>query len=401
MMSFFSMNHGRLHLLTTGLTVFLGSTLVLSASGCSKAKWKKTKLGAWLSAPAEKAVDTQIAKNASFGYFEIKRGSLIDDAVIEGKLESGERAEVRAAQRIRILPAKVKVNDMVKRGDVLFAVDTNELEQRRQQASERVAQLAIDIKNSKAQLVFAQKQLDRKKTLFAKGIVSRKELDEAEKQFVTAESDTQTKELESRKADRELKTASESVSGANIVASLDGIVAMIVAGDTDANQGQTLAVIANPKVLSIKVPVPESIVTKFQQGQKVEVDVDAAAGKQISGEVKEIETKAGGSPGSLNTYSVTVNISQDTVKNLSLKDGYTARVRAVFGERQSVLLVPRSGVKKNGAQTYIMVSAAKGGAPEARAVKIGALNELEAEVVSGVKEKEFVAVALEQEESPQ
>lgn len=368
-------------------------------SGCSVAQWKKSKISSWFASNSEKPADAQVTKNTAFGYFEIKRGNLVDDAVIEGKLEAGERAEVRAPQRVRIQPAKVKVNDAVKRGDVLFVVDTKELEQRRQQASERVSQLAIDIKNSKAQLVFAQKQLDRKKTLFAKGIVSRKELDEAEKQFVAAESDAQTKDLESRKADRELKTASESVSGANIVAPFDGIVAMITQGDTDVNQGQTLAVIANPRTLAIKIPVPEAIVTKFRQGQKVEVDADAAPGQKIGGEVREVETKSGGSSGALNAYSVTVNIPQETVKKFSLKDGYAARVRAVFGERQSVIVIPRSGIKKNGADTFLLVASGKGAAPEARAVKIGAINELEAEVISGVKEKEFIAVSIEQEES--
>ncbi len=375
--------------------IFVG----MIGSGCSAAQWKKSKIGAWFSSSPDKATDAQATKSTAYGYFEIKRGNLVDDAVIEGKLEAGERAEVRAPQRVRIQPAKVKVNDAVKRGDVLFVVDTKELEQRRQQASERVSQLAIDIKNSKAQLVFAQKQLDRKKTLFGKGIVSRKELDEAEKQFVAAESDAQTKELESRKADRELKTASESVSGANIVAPFDGIVAMITQGDTDVNQGQTLAVIANPRTLAIKIPVPEAIVTKFRQGQKVEVDADAAPGQKIGGEVREVETKSGGSSGALNSYSVTVNIPQETVKKFSLKDGYAARVRAVFGERQSVIVIPRSGIKKNGADTFLLIASGKGAAPEARAVKIGAINELEAEVVSGVKEKEFIAVPIDQEES--
>jgi RND family efflux transporter MFP subunit len=379
--------------------VVLPVFLIAFTSGCSSEQWKKTKIGAWFSSSADKSSDRQTPKNTAYGYFEVKRSNLVDDAVIEGKLEAGERSEVRAPQRVRIQPAKFKVNDTVKRGDVLFVVDTKELEQRRQQASERVSQLVIDIKNSKAQLVFAQKQLDRKKTLFEKGIVSRKELDEAEKQFVAAESDAQTKELESRKADRELKTASESVSGANIVAPFDGILAMITQGDTDVNQGQTLAVVANPKTLAIKIPVPESIVTKFRQGQKLEVEADAAAGQKISGDVREVETKSGGTGGALNSYSVTVNIPQETVKKFGLKDGYAARVRAVFGERKSVVVIPRSGIKKNGAETFLLVASTKGAVPEARAVKIGAVNELEAEVLSGAKEKEFIAVPIDQEEA--
>jgi RND family efflux transporter MFP subunit len=378
--------------------VALPLVLIALGSGCTGSQWKKSKIGSWFSSSSAKSAEPQSTKN-TYGYFEVKRGNLVDDALIEGKLEAGERSEVRAPQRVRIQPAKFKVNDTVKRGDVLFVVDTKELEQRRQQASERVSQLAIDIKNSKAQLVFAQKQLDRKKTLFDKGIVSRKELDEAEKQFVAAESDAQTKELESRKADREFKTASESVSGANIVAPFDGIIAMITQGDTDVNQGQTLAVVANPKTLAIKIPVPESIVTKFRQGQKVEVEVDAAAGQKITGDVREVETKSGGAGGALNSYSVTVNIPQETVKKFGLKDGYAARVRAIFGERKSVVVIPRSGIKKNGAETFLLIASAKGAVPEARAVKIGAINELEAEVLSGAKEKEFIAVPIDQEEA--
>jgi RND family efflux transporter MFP subunit len=365
---------------------------------CSQGSGKKSKLTQWFSSKSEKPETTSSTKVKSYGYFEVKRGNLVDDAAIEGRLEAGERSEVRATQRIRVQPARLKVNDSVKRGDVLFVVDTKELEQRRVQASERVAQLAIDIKNSRAQLEFARKQLERKKTLFTKGIVSRKELDEAEKQFVAAETDLQTKDLESRKADRELKTSTESVAGANIVAPFDGVVAMIAPGDTEIGQGQTLAVVANPKTLAIKIPVSEVVVTKFRQGQKVEVTVDAVSGVKLTGDVKEVETKSSGGRGSINTYSITVNIPQDLVKKFNLKDGYRAIVRAVFSEQKPSLLIPRSGIRRNGSETYLLVASTKGAPPEARAVKIGAVSELEAQVLSGVKENEFIAVPIDEEE---
>ena len=372
----------------------LGSLSVISS--CAKKKTGQKKANTTSKSVAGPSGGEGVEKAQNWSYFEIKRSSLIDAVQIEGKLEASVKIEMRAEKRMRIGPAKVKVADHVRKGDVLFVVDTKEFEQKKQAASERVAQLNVDIKSSKAQLLFASKQHDRKKGLAAKGIAAQKELEEAQKALVTAESHTKTKELELRKAERELSAANETVSTANVVSPIDGIVSSIMPGGDEVNQGQSLAMISNPAQLSMVVPVDETIVTRFKQGQTVQILVEAAPDKPIEGVVRGIEARPQQPGGSaVNSYNLSVGIAADIVKSLNLRDGYAAQVRAVFGEKKNALTVPRSGLKQNGRDSFLMIADARGKAPAARAVKVGVVNDLEAEILEGIKEGEMAAVATE------
>lgn len=336
-------------------------------------------------------------KGQSWSYFQVKKGVINDMVQFDGKLEASERIELRSDKRMRLGPAKFKVADRVRRGDVLFAVDTKEFEQKRVEAQESVAQLSVDIKASTAQFAFASKQLERKTGLVEKGIAAQKELEEAQKSFVAAEADLKTKELELRKAERELAAAKETVSSANVISPIDGIVASIAPGGDEVNQGQGLAVVANPAQLTISGVVDETSVTKFKVGQKVDVYVDAVPDKKIAGSVKSIETAMAQQGAAVTSYNVFVAISPELVNSLGLRDGYAARIRAVFSSKENTLVIPRSGIKQNGKDTYAMVADAKDQMPSARAVKLGVQTELETEVLTGLRQGEYVAVSSDVE----
>lgn len=335
-------------------------------------------------------------KNTTLSYFSAQKTTISDSVTFDGKLEASEKIEIRADKRLRLGPAKFKVADRLKRGDVLFVVDTKELEQKRTEARERVEQLKVDIKSSKAQFEFAGKQLERKTGLVKKGIVAQKELEEAEKAFVAAESDLKTKELEIRKAERELVSANEGVTSANIVSPIDGIISTIVPGGDEVNQGQSLAVIANPIDLAMTGQVDELNVTKIKVGQSVQLSLDALKGNPVSGVVKSIEASQQRG-GAMNSYSVKVEIPQDVVKKNDLRVGYAAKVSAVFGVKENAVVIPRAALKQEGDQYFVLVADAVGKIPTARSVILGLQTDLEAEVTRGLKPGEVVAVATKLE----
>ena len=340
-------------------------------------------------------------RKMQWSYFQVKKTAIYDEAKFDGKLEASERIEIRSDKRLRLGPAKFKVADHVKRGDVLFVVDTKELTDKKVQSKDRVTQLNIDIKSSKSQFSFAEKQLERKSGLVKKGIAAQKELEEAQKAFVSAESDLKTKELELRKAERELAAASDMVATANVVSPIAGIIASIIPGGDEANQGQTLAVVSNPTELLLSGSVDESKVTKLKVGLKVEVTIEAIQGKVIQGVVKSIESVAQQGGSLVNSYKVSVAIAPELVKSLNLKDGYSARIRAVFSSRDHALVVPRSAIKLNGKDTYAMFADGRDQTPTARAVKIGIQTELETEIQQGLKEGDFIAVTMDMETQKQ
>jgi hypothetical protein len=136
-------------------------------------------------------------------------------------------------------------------------------------------------------------------------------------------------------------------------------------------------------------------------GLKVEVTIEAIQGKVIQGVVKSIESVAQQGGSLVNSYKVSVAIAPELVKSLNLKDGYSARIRAVFSSRDHALVIPRSAIKLNGKDAYAMFADGRDQTPTARAVKIGIQTELETEIQKGLKEGDFIAVTVDMETQKQ
>lgn len=370
---------------------------VLIVPACSKLSSLKATVGHRLGLSEGKGgstsqeKDAAISKDLIFSYFPAKKTIISDSIVFDGKLEAAEKVELRADKRMRLGPAKFKVGEQVKRGSILFVVDTKELEQKRVESKERVDQLNVDIKSSRAQFAFASKQLERKTGLVKKGIAAQKELDEAEKAFVAAEADLKTKELELRKAERELATAAESVTAANIVSPIDGIIASTSNGGDDVNQGQQLALVANPRELAVSFQVDEIRVTKFKIGQSVDIAIDAVQGKSFKGLVKSIDASSQRG-GTMSQYNVSVSLPAETVKSNGLRVGYSAKISVVFSTKENVIVVPLAALKQEGSQYFVLAADGRGKTPTAKAVKVGVQTDLEAEVSEGLKVGDFVVV---------
>ena len=372
----------------TQIAIFLVSAL--SMSSCDRITTMRKSIANWRSSKkAASAVTKSAGQPDKLAYFMAKKGTLADVREIRSKLQASEKVEIRADKAMRISVAKVAQYAKVKRGDILFTVDTRELEAKRVESKERVEQLKIDIKAAGAQLEFAQKQFERKQVLIKKGIVAQKELDESKKLLVTAETQGKTKDLELRKAVRELENLEQSVQSANIVSSIDGVVTTIVPGGDNVNLSQTIAVVSNPASLSVYATVDESVVTLLPAGTKVKIKLDLFPDRLIDASVRT-SIAAVKQDGASKTYELQIDLDPGQTKGLDLRDGYEATTIVNFGERRNAVSVPIAAIKMNGNQPFILVASSRGSVPSARAVKIGMRTELEAEVIDGVKEGEFV-----------
>lgn len=334
-------------------------------------------------------------------YVPVRKGRLIASITANGRLESAEKIDVRAEKRIRVGPAKFKVGDPVRRGDILFVTDTKDLEQRRAEARDRVDQLKIEKKAAQSQLALVVKQLDRKTVLVEKGVSAQKELDEARNDHATAEASFRTKELDLRKAEREFTSASNDVDSANIIAPIAGILSAIVPGGEEISEGQPLASISNPAELCIAAEVDEAAVTKLAVGQKIDVKSDAAPDTVINGVVKSINTSPKSAGFSVNTYGVEIAIPQAIVKSVGLRDGYTAEISTVLAEKKSALAIPKSALRRHGEDYYVLVAPSKGSSPSPRQVNIGIETALEVEILKGLHEGEFVVLDVTSERPSQ
>lgn len=371
-------------------------------TGCEKLTTAKDKIASLVSGSTKKQTNDSKTPSISTdsATFEVKVSKISDMRELRGRLQASERVEIRADKRVRIGPAKPKQYQSIKKGAVLFEVDTKELAQKQMEMKERLEQGKIDLASAKSQLNFAKKQQERKSALSKKGIAPQKELEEANKQLEQAQSAEQTKQLELRKAERELVLATSSLSSANILSPIDGIVANIISGADEVNVGVVLASIANPQKLSVFVDTDETLVTKLPIGFEAVVKIDAVPNRSFRGIVKSSVISDANKSAFLRQYETKIDLLSEETKGLNLKDGFEATVTAVFRSSDKAVTVPLGALKKNGRDDYVLVVSKFGGLPTARPVKVGITTDLEAEVKEGVVAGEFVVATIKESQKP-
>ncbi len=365
-------------------------------TSCEKIQSLKSDFNNWRSGK-KNAPNTESPKEISGSdtetgeYFPVQKTTLKDFFEKRGTLAASERIDIRADKNLKLGPAAVKIFATVKKGQILFEVDTKEIVKKQIETKERLEQSKVDLKSAIVQLGFAKKQLDRKKVLAQKGITPKKELEDTEQAFEQANTAVQTKELELKKAERENVEANAAMTSANVISPIDGVVAKIDQGAKDVSEGHVLATISNMTSLSVYITVDESLITRMPPGFAVNVRLDALQGKVITGAVKSAGKSAQGKEFS-NNFEIKIDLPAEQTKGENLNDGFEATVTAIFEERKDVLTIPKAAIKQSGGDTFLLVANSMGGRVSPRKVKIGLRTELEVEVLEGISLDEFVVV---------
>jgi len=163
-------------------------------------------------------------------------------------------------------------------------------------------------------------------------------------------------------------------------------------GSTTTNTSSsstTPIVISDLSALEAQVQIAETDRPKVKQGQTVEMTFNAAPNLTITGKVAEIDAVGTSSSGVV-TYGVTVTFD---VQNPTLNPGMTAAASIVTNVVANAVLVPNAAVKTDSSGgRYVQVLDTPGGQPRDVTVSVGASNDTQTQITSGLKGTESVVV---------
>ena len=252
----------------------------------------------------------------------------------------------RLSRLSKRIGARTGVNEIVGK------IDDTEYRQAVEEASAQVAVSKASVKESEAQLAFAEKEMQRIKELVDKGVSSRAELDAIETQYTTQKSryDLALAQLAQREAS--LEQAKTRLNYTSIRSAQAGYVAI---RHTDA--GALLSV--NSPVLTIvgidtvyvEVSIPERDYSHITVGQQALIRVDALSGREFTGTVSSIsplfQTQT-------RTAVVEISVVNDS---LLLKPGMFAQIEIILAKKDSAQIVPlTSVVNRNGTEAVFLAS---------------------------------------------
>lgn len=172
---------------------------------------------------------------------------------------------------------------------------------------------------------------------------------------------------------------------APIVAPLDGF---IIKRSIEPGQfiGISDSVLVMADRLIVEAQVDETDIGRIKVGQKSVIKLDAYPDQSISGHIEQIAYESE----TINNVTVyKVNVLPDSVPAF-FRSGMSATVSFTLEERENVLTLPLTAIKKSNGQTYAFVR--QDGAVTAVKVQTGLENNVHLELLSGLNEGAEVVI---------
>jgi len=385
------------------LAIFLAVILVIAAGGYALYK------------ASRKPVPVRTVK--------LVRGDLrvTVSATTTSTIESEHNVTVSAQRLGTIAALPVKEGDFVHAGQVLAVLDKADVMAQLAQAEanvalakKRLAQSEAGVAMEKAQsgaavsetesvMNEAKSNLDRSEGLFARGMVSRQEVDAARRTYDVARArhDNAVAGVDVNKVKAQDVAASQSVvkqalaaaesvrvqlGYCTITSPIDGVISKLPVDLGEmVSTGSVVAEIVDPEDIYVLSTIDEVDVSKLRLGMPVNVRVDALPDKLLEGSIYRISPIVSGQKQETRTFEVRTHFKE---KVEFLKPGMSADIEALSKEMKGVLHLPAQALmdREGKKSVYVVV----GGKAKAVPVGVGYLSWSDAEIKSGLKEGDIV-----------
>ncbi|OPX87698.1 MAG: Macrolide export protein MacA [Pelotomaculum sp. PtaB.Bin104] len=354
-----------------------------------------------------------------------------DNVFASGRVRLCAKQEIYNFTGTTVQELNVSPGDRVSKGQVLGLLNADELEDDYNEAKanfiaqeailnkaiypreEEVAQKRASCQRAEADYRNAQKNYERKKTLYDQGALSIKELDEAELDMAQKEAEykiagEELKMKETGPVGHELTALKAQIEQARyrfeqeenklnktvLRAEMDGVVTAVEVALGDYVQpGTRLITIGDTGQLEVTAGVSEADSGKLKTGQKVKVTTAAQPGREYNGILQSVSPGAVAAAktterGSQIEVPVIVRINGDTE---GLRPGYTVDLSITTVDRDKALVVPyESIVEKEGVKKVFVV---ENQVAKLKDVATGVDTTLLTEILAGLSEGEKVVVS--------
>ena len=344
----------------------------------------------------------------------VQRADVRVRAAETGSLEPANVVEIKSQQSGEIQTLYVHLGDRVAIAQPLALLQTESGQAR------RIAELRAAIAQERLNVETAKRERDRLATLFEKGFVARVELENAEQRLESAhlKRDLALHQLLlSLEGDRKRYHAylkrplhEGDIGDFTLYAPIAGTVIemkvaegeIVSSGLSTVSGGTTLMRLADLSKMLVKAKINEVNVGQLQEGQPVEITLDAIPHRPYSGRLIKISPR-GEKENNIVVYEVTFEIENSPSSEVALlkspaplpvlMPGMTANVDILVAEAKSVLYLPRDAVVQQNRKATVTLP---GGVT--REIRLGLHNETVVEVREGLKEGDQVLMPKQKEE---
>lgn len=332
----------------------------------------------------------------------VERGDVSPTVTADGLIAARVTVNISSQVMGEITAIPFKEGEAVKKGDVLVQINPDTYQRDVASAQANLASSEVAARQATVNLAQRERDWTRAEELFAQGIFSTAQHDDAKLALEQARLAAQSARSQVAQARAYYQKAQDNLAKTTMRAPVDGVVTAVNAkeGETAVMgtmnfAGTVILTVSDLSEIISEVQVDEADFPRLRMGQPVVVTVDALGGRKYDGKVIEIGASARASAAGAQT-----NIRQFLVKvailnpDADLRPGITARVKLLADRREKVLRVPIGAIRteeKSGEQVFFVFVHEKGKVAK-KDVQTGLSDDLYTEISSGVSEKDEVVL---------
>lgn len=338
----------------------------------------------------------------------VEQRPLQQAVLADGTLTASKLVSVGAQASGQIKSLRVELGDQVKQGQLVAEIDSMTQQNALQNAQAALKNIEAQRAAKQAQLVNYRAAFTRQQAMLAKNLTAKADYDSALATLSATEAEIRALDAQIVQAQIEVNTAQVNLGYTRIVSPMDGtVVSVPVEEGQTVNAVQsapTLIKVANLDIMTVKAQISEADVIKVKPGMKVWFTVLGEPQKRYEGTLRAIEP----APDSINndTSSLTSASSSSSEKTAiyyyglfdvpnpqhRLRISMSAEVHIVLGERQNALVIPATAIDHIDGKTSVQVLDANQQVTR-RQVVVGLNDNVEAEIISGLKAGEKVVLS--------
>lgn len=215
---------------------------------------------------------------------------------------------------------------------------------------------------------------------------------------VTSNANVDTTEFDVKMAQKKIDVARVKYDGlqaelemARVRAPFDGVITFVTGKQGDQfGAFAPIAIISNPSRLLISVELQNADLAKVQPSQDVIITSDKLPGQELRGKVFSLPSLDATGSGPLSGGARGVKIAFDPPTTDGLL-GQLAQVTIITQQKDDIILIPNTAVRRFGNRKYVQVLGADGRRQD-KDVEIGLVTETDTEITKGLREGERVIV---------
>ena len=306
-----------------------------------------------------------------------RRLDVAERVMVVGNLIGAATVAVVPKVSGRLEAVNVRLGDQVRRGQLLATLEDREL---REQVRQNEASLEVSratVRQREADLKNAQSNLERSRNLFARNLIARQTLDDAEARYDAALAQVDLAKAQGNQATARLDELRINLSNTRILSPVDGFV-----GSRSLDPGAFVG--TNSSFLSVVdihfvrlvANLVEKDLRRIVLGMPAQVEVDAYPGEVFQGRVARLAPV-------LDPATRTAQMEVEVPNPASrLKPGMYARVQFVVLQRADALTVPRNAIVDLEGTRGVFV--ADGKTARFKPIKSGIVDGDAVEIIEGV-----------------